>query len=369
MKRCILALLALSLFLAFPAGAQNKGGTTLDTTVATIELIRKAPITLKQLKVDTGRMETMLGKKMTLDERKDYLDLMINDLLFLQFCEREKLSVTDAEINQTIQQMKTQVMSSLATNPQGVDQATMTNWASSGTISDDAFFNILGKLGVQTADLKLYVKKRLLLKKFVAGKQSDIAKIEKPSFDEVNAYYIKNADSLVRPDAVKLAILFVDTRNRDDAGKRKAKETAEGLYAKVKGDSAKFNEAVLRSLDSKAGYAGTAEYYYAKSPEFQKLFGEKFYNAAFALKQGEMSSLLEGPNGFHIIRAAEVFPSKKLELSDPINLGEKTTVFEYIQQNLYNANVDKALQDILNSLVKDLRAKAKITVKADLLNW
>jgi hypothetical protein len=378
-KNQIIAIVAITL-LPFAAAAQpapsakpsGKGstiGTSLDQEVASAELIRKSSVSLKQFKLDIGRLESIMGKKMEAAERAQYLDLMVNDLLFLQYCEREKLTVTEAEQAQVVQQMKAQVMAQAQANPQAVDQATLTNWASTGSISDDSFYNLLSKMGVQSADLKTYVKKRLLLKKYMATRQKELDAMPKPGFEEVQAYYAAHQKELVRPDAVKLAILFVDLRNKDADGQRKGKELAESLFSKVRGNPTKFNEMVLRSQEANSGYVGTPEYYYAKDPEFQKLFGDAFYDAAFKLKQNEVSGLLEGPSGFHIIKAMETYAQKQLELTDPITLGEKGSVFDYIQQSLYTDAMNKKVQDMLNQLVKEIRAKSKVKIKSELLNW
>jgi hypothetical protein len=351
-------------------GATKPVATALDTEVASVEYVRREGISLKQLKLTITRMESAVGRTMTVDERTKYLDLMINDILFLQYCEQAKLSVTDAELSQAIQQMKNQVLQSLKQNPQGVDQATLNAWTSTGVISDDAFFSVLAKIGVQASDLKLYVKKRLLLQKYLKGKQDQIDAVPMPTYDEISKFYNDNAKTFYRPDAVKLGIIFVDIRGKDDAGKQKAKALAQSLYAKVKDNPTAFNEAVLRANDdSKLGYAATSDYYYGKTADYQKLFGDKFYQAAFALKKGGMSSLLEGDSGYHILLAQEIYPAHQLELTENLSIADKGTVYDYIKQAIYNNKVNKFVDDILGKLVNDIRAKSKIKTKPELLNW
>jgi hypothetical protein len=378
MKRSILILVLAVLAQIAPLAAQT--ATSLDTEVASAELVRKSSISLKQFKSDISRLEKLTNKTMTQDERKQYLDLMINDLLFLQYCDSEfeigaksakkaKIAVTDVEVSQTLQQMKDQVMKSLAQNPQGVDPAVITAYANTGLISDDAFFGILAKMGVQAADLKVYVKKRLLLNKYMATKQDVIKSVAQPTYEQVEAFYKANLVSFMRPETVKLGILFVETRGMDEASKKKSKATADALYAKVKGNASAFNEAVLRSLEAGSGYSGEPEFFYVKTPEYQKLFGEQFYNVAIALKKDEFSPLVDGPNGFHLLHALDIYPAKQLEMTDQLLFTEKGTVYDYIKQNLMNAKVEKTMEETLNNLVKDLRAAAKIKVKSELLAW
>jgi hypothetical protein len=382
MKRSILILLAILAFGA-PLAAQTAttaAPTTLDTEVASAELIRRSSVSLKQFKSDIARLEKLTGKTMSQDERKQYLDLMVNDLLFLQYCDSDyevgakgqkkaKITVTDVEVNQTLQQMKVQVMQSLQKNPQGVDSAILAGFATSGTVSDDDFFGILARLGVQAADLKMYVKKRLLLNKYMASKQDLVKTVVQPSYDEVNTFYKANLNSFLRPETVKLGILFVETRGMDDATKKKAKATVDALYAKVKGNAAAFSEAILRSLEPDSGYTGEPEFYYVKTPEYQKLFGEQFYNVAIGLKKDGFSGIIDGPNGYHILHAIEVYPPKQLDLTDSLTFTDKGSVFDYIKQNLYSQKVDKFMEDTLNTLVKNLRSAAKVKIKTELLAW
>lgn len=371
MKRIILTLSCiLAAVFSAPAQSPKPGAMTLDQEVASVELTKRAPISLMTLKADIARMEGLLGKKLTVDERRQYLDLMVNDILFLQYCEGEgKISVTDAEVNAVVQQMKAQLAASAQSNPSAFDKATLTNWASAGSISDDSFYDYMSKLGVKSADLKVYVRKRLLLQKYIQGQRDRVAAATQPTYDDIAAYYEKNKADLVRPDTIVLGILFFDTRGKDEKERRNIKDQAESVARKVKDAPAKFDEYVLRSKDKGQAFVGEPSYVFTKGEEYKALFGEPFYNAAFSLKKGQISGLVEGPNGFHILKAVDFYPSRTLELTDPITLGEAGTVHEFIRATLYQENVNRMMQDILNKLVKDLRARAKIRVRDELLAW
>ena len=101
MKRSILVVL-LCLVAAFAGIAQ----TTIDKPVATLKLIRQEVISARQFKSSVEKIEATVGQKLTAEQRKQYLDKMIDDLLFMQFCEREKILVSDAEISAALSQMK-----------------------------------------------------------------------------------------------------------------------------------------------------------------------------------------------------------------------------------------------------------------------
>jgi hypothetical protein len=103
MKR-IASLLILFVFAAFPLIAQ----TSIDKPAATFKLTKQEVISVRQLRADVDRLENATGAKLTVEQRKDVLDARINSMLFLQFCEREKISVSDAQVNSALAQLKAQ---------------------------------------------------------------------------------------------------------------------------------------------------------------------------------------------------------------------------------------------------------------------
>jgi hypothetical protein len=83
--------------------------TSIDKPAATFKLTRQEVISVRQLRADIDRLENATGAKLTVDQRKDVLDARINSMLFLQFCEREKISVSDAQVNAAVAQLRSQL--------------------------------------------------------------------------------------------------------------------------------------------------------------------------------------------------------------------------------------------------------------------
>ena len=67
--------------------------TTIDKTVATIKLVKTEAISQRQLKSDVESLQKASGTTFSSEQIKQVLDARINSLLFVQYCEREKISV------------------------------------------------------------------------------------------------------------------------------------------------------------------------------------------------------------------------------------------------------------------------------------
>ena len=86
------------LFIALGVSAGVYAQTNLQP-IAEVTLTGRAPITLGQLKSRVSALEKDLGRKMTVEERKQTLDVLINERLIVQAAEKEGIKITDSEVN------------------------------------------------------------------------------------------------------------------------------------------------------------------------------------------------------------------------------------------------------------------------------
>ncbi|AEJ19073.1 peptidyl-prolyl cis-trans isomerase [Gracilinema caldarium] len=311
--------------------------------VALVKLTKTEPITVKQLKAEVQKIESQTGKSLTVDERKQVLDIMINERLALQAAERDKISVTDAEINQQLQQVRSTMAQNIGRQPTDTEFETA----------------IKQQTGMDLASYKEQMKRLATVQKYLMTKKQDIIQsIQKPTESEIKNFYELNKAKLVRPDTVRFSMIFIPYGS-DATAKAKAKELAEKLIKDIGTNPSKFDEAVLRGQSSTAGYQAGDGGYLPKTPEAQNIVGKEFINIAFSLKQGEVSRLIENTKGYQIIKITETYSQKTLELDDIYQLGSKVSVHDYIGNVLYQQTQQAAFDRASKELVDELRAGGK----------
>ncbi len=101
--------------------------------------------------------------------------------------------------------------------------------------------------------------------------------------------------------ARQILISHADAKeSKSDRGKEEARKLAKKLATRLREEDAKFSELAKKNSDGpnaeEGGDLGTVK---------QGSRNEKFEEAAFALKPGEVSDVVETPYGFHIIKRTE----------------------------------------------------------------
>ena len=160
---------------------------------------------------------------------------------------------------------------------------------------------------------------------------------------EAQAFYDGHPAAFEAGERVKASHILIRTpQGATPAQKEQARKKAEALLQRVRGreDFA----AVAREASEDPGSA-------ANGGDLGT-FGRgqmvpPFEQAAFALKPGEVSAIVETPFGFHIIKVAQQIPARKL-------------AFPEVKERLKAEMVAQKRQQAQQSFVNALRAKAKI---------
>jgi parvulin-like peptidyl-prolyl isomerase len=345
-----------ALFLAalFPtAFAQNEA-----QTVAMIELIKKEPITVRQLRSELAPLEQARGRPYSLAERRAALEELANQRLILQAAERDRIAVSESEIDTALRESLSQ--------------------QNARALTDAEYAQAMQQLGPNTTAVRQNIGKQLLMQKYLMSKkQTQINAVKPPTDEDVLNWFNLNKAKMVRPDTVRLNLISVPY-GPDSASKVRAKEIADRLVRDIGGSVSKFDEAVLKGQTARtgsgsapeAGYVSTRGFFVSRTAEAQQAVGERFLTVAFSLKQGEVSPLIENDLAYQFIKVTEFLPQKILELDDPMDPANPVTVRQYIRQGItaerFQAAVDQALKELIDDLRKSRNA---VTIYEQYLNW
>jgi parvulin-like peptidyl-prolyl isomerase len=363
---------------ASTGGAGNASAATpLETSLnkdpeaATVQLapsIPKETIFLGQVKSEIARMEKVSGQSLTAEQKRQVLDVMINEKLALQAAARDKVSVTDSEINQQFQQLKDQMVQMLGRAP--TDNEFAQAIVNETGIEAPAHMQTLDeKRNYIIENFREQVRRQGTVQRYLSVKKENLFKsIKAPTEAEITALYNAQKSEFVRPDTVRFTMIQIEY-GPDGLSKSKAKELADKLNREIGNNASRFDEAVMRSQSPNSGYKAGDGGYLPKNEEAQRVAGDDFVKTAFSLKQGEVSKVIEGLRGYQIIKITETYPRKDLALDDFVQPGNRMTVRDYIGNGLLQEQQQKVLAQATEELINELRTGNTFQVFEKNLNW
>lgn len=288
----------------------------------------------KLLALSKSSMETYYGSDIWSQEVEDgktyeemlkemILETMIGSEVIYQQAEKDKVAPTDEQIQEQIDSFNESMKND--------------------TDSQEEF----KKMGIDDEFLKFQFARDLAN----TNLQEKFEEDTKISEDEMKKYYEENKDDFYT-DTVTASHILIKTIDDDgnelsDAKKKEAKKTAEEALAKVKSGEDFAEVAKGYSEDSSASNGGELG-----------TFGRgemvtEFEDAAFAMKAGEISDIVETEYGYHIIKVTERVD--KQETYDDVKDQIKTT----LASEKYTEYVEKLKKDSTIEQKEDIVKSAK----------
>lgn len=204
------------------------------------------------------------------------------------------------------------------------------------------FAKAIKELDMSEADLKDYTRKDLVISNFV--EKTVLPKIV-VSEDDARKFYEQNADKFMRNETARASHILIGTDAKTSPeDKKKALEKAEKLRKELAG-GADFAALAKENSTCPSSKQGGDLGYFAKGqmvPPFEK--------AAFSMKPGEISDVVETQFGYHVIKLMEKKPAQKVEFKE---------ARQRIEEYLKNQKIGLAVGDYL--------AEARKTAKIDIL--
>ena len=163
--------------------------------------------------------------------------------------------------------------------------------------ADEEYKKKLKELGISDEFLRKQQKQDLIIQKY----KENFDKNVKISDEEIKKYYDEHKKDYYK-DEVKASHILISTVDKNgnplsDAKKKEAKKKAEEVLKKAK-SGVEFSELAKEYSDDPGSAANGGDLGYFTKGQMVK----PFEDAAFSLKPGEISGLVESDYGYHIIK-------------------------------------------------------------------
>jgi peptidyl-prolyl cis-trans isomerase C len=210
--------------------------------------------------------------------------------------------------------------------------------------NQDDFTKALKELDMTENDLRDYTRRDLIISNYV---EKTIMPKVTVSEEDARKFYEQNADKFTRPESVRASHILIGADAKATADEKKAaREKADKLRKELSGGAdfatlAKANSTCPSS--QQGGDLGT--------------FGKgqmvpAFEQAAFAMKPGDISDVVETQFGYHIIKLTEKKPADKVDFKDARPRIEEflktqkvgTAVNEYVETARKTAKIEVLLK-------------------------
>ena len=295
--------------------------TNLQAALPSIIRIKVNDTAITQADIDKKLSEftTLMAKKGISDEQlssilprleEQIIDALITEALINDKCKRQKITVSEQEVQKEIGKFK-------ATLPKSV-----------------VLSEFLAQRGLSDKMFRTEIKDQLKIEKLL--------NIVEPSEKEIENYYKNNKEQFEIPDMILVRHILIATNQNDSSEViAEKKKKIENLRQEIlKGaDFAKLAEANSDCPSSKKGGMLPLFGRGQMIPEFEKV--------AFNLKTNETSKVVQTQFGYHIIQTLEHHEGKTPEFSE---------IKKHIPSIIKASQIQKQIYPVL----KELRDKATI---------
>ena len=314
---------------------------------ATINIVRTEPITVAQLRTEVERLERAAGgRTLSHNDVMQVLDIMINERLALQAAERDRVTVTENELNQHMQELRNNMANTIGRQPTDAEFAQA----------------IRNESGMELAAFREQLRRQMIVQRYLMTTQeSTFRAIRPPTEAEIRSTFELARAQFIRPETVRFSMIQVPY-GPDAASRTRARTQADNLAREIGTNSARFNDVVARSQNPNSGIQAGDAGFLPRTLEAQAIVGEQLLNTAFNLRNGQISGVIEGVSGFQIIKITETYSMRNLDLGDIVHLGTNITVRDQIGNALLQQRQQEAMARATQELVTSLRAGRPFTI-------
>ena len=267
-------------------------------------------------------VEGRAGQPVPADQRdrvyRGVLDQLIAYRLLMQETKSRKIDVPEAEVDARFEQIRKQFP------------------------SEEVFKQTLAQQNVTVEQLREDAKSDMRVAKMLETEVNTSVAVQP---QEVDTFYKQNPDKFKQGERVRASHILIRTaENADAKTKQDARAKATDVLKQVKGGKDFGELAKNYSQDPGSAVNGGDLGYFMQG----QMVGP-FEQAAFALKPGEISEVVETPFGYHIIKVADKQAARTVPLDE---------VKPQIEQFLQN----QQRQQKTDAFVNSLKAKGKVEI-------
>jgi peptidyl-prolyl cis-trans isomerase C len=285
---------------------------------AVVARVNGVDIPSAELERAIRNLEANVGQQVPAERRSEIyrgiLDQLIDQRLLELEAATRNIKATDAEITAGIDEMKKQAPSA------------------------EAFAKALASRKLTEADLRAEARQRLSVDKLLTTEIEPKAAVTEA---DIADFYKKNPQFFMQPEAVRAShiLLKADTPEAKVAAKAKA----EDLLKQIRAGADFAALAKQHSNDGSAASGGDLGFF----PRGQMV--KPFEDAAFALKPGEVSNVVESEFGYHIIKSGEHRDARTVPLAE-------------VSDRIAQALRQQKQQQLAQEFVQSLKTKAKVEI-------
>jgi peptidyl-prolyl cis-trans isomerase C len=287
-----------------------------------VAVVNGTVISSSEYDAEMGRYEkqmTMSGRTPNPAEMSEMkqrvLDGLVNRELLRQESKKQGINVDDNEVNQQLATLKQRFS------------------------GEKEFSDMLAKMNTTEADLKAQLRQDLTIRKLI---DQQIASKITITPEEMKAFYDSHSELFKAPEMVRASHILIKVGpNATDADKAKARERITAIQQKInKGED--FAATAKESSECPSAANGGDLDYFQRGQMVAP-----FENAAFDLKPGTVSDIVETQFGYHLIKVTD----KK---------AASTVPFDDVKGKLQDYMKQQKINEQLGQYVGQLKKGAKI---------
>jgi parvulin-like peptidyl-prolyl isomerase len=328
----------------------------IDPTVARVKLTKVEVITQRQFRQQVDKLEETLKRPLTPQQRREYLDALVDEKVLLQAADRERVRATSAEIERTVELYKQDFARQLGR---------------SRPLTDSELRELLKQQGATYERFLEQITNKITVEKLVAKEQKPLLdSVKEPTAEEISDYYSNNRTRFVSPEMVRFKQIVLLTTGLTGADADKARARAEEIHRSIQAGTPfdKYQEVFLEGATSRIG--GLNFDIWRRDDEKKRVtYGKTFFDALFEARAGQVIGVLQSNAGFHIVEIIERIPFSVLGLDDKIPPQNAATVREQIASLLRQTRRLEVVKQATEDLTTKLRGEAEIRIDESLLSW